>query len=116
MDLDFDSYQNLENAGRLFVLTARAERKLIGYLVAFPTPNHLHYKSAGPMALTDMYYILPEYRSGVGAKLFTEFERHMRERGCVQIMTGCKRHQDHTQLLERMGWINSDLTFLKVLK
>lgn len=115
MDLDAEAYQNLENAGRLFVLTARVDGKLVGYLVAFPIPGHMHYKSAGPMCLTDMYFILPEFRRGIGAKLFTEFERIMRERGFVQIMTGCKKHQDHSALLERLGWTHSDLTFVKVL-
>lgn len=115
MDIDADSYQGLENIGRLFILTARIAGKLIGYLLAFTVPNHMHYKSAGPMCLTDMYFIAPEHRKGTGAKLFTEFERRMRERGCVQIMTGCKKHQDHTRLLEELGWTNSDLTFVKVL-
>lgn len=115
MDLDADAYQRLEDAGRLFVLTARVDGKLVGYLVAFPVPNHLHYKSAGPMCLTDMYFVLPEWRNGVGVKLFTEFEKRMRTRGVVQIMTGCKRHQDHSKLLEIIGWENSDLTFIKVL-
>lgn len=114
MDLDRGKYQALEKAGMLFVLTARTDGKLVGYLVAFPM-THPHYKSAGLMCLTDMYYIVPEHRKGAGAKLFVEFERRMRERGAVQIMTGCKRHQDHTQLLEALGWENSDLTFVKVL-
>jgi len=114
MDLDAERYQLMEDAGILFILTARLDGKIIGYLVAFPM-SHPHYKSAGMMALTDMYYVLPEYRKGVGAKLFLEFERRMRDRGAVQIMTGCKRHQDHTALLEALGWTNSDLTFLKVL-
>jgi len=115
MDLDAEHYQKLEDAGMLFVLTARVNGKLIGYLVAFPM-THLHYKSAGLMALTDMYYLHPDWRKGIGAKLFAEFEKRMRARGVVQIMTGCKRHQDHSKLLEILGWTNSDLTFIKVLK
>lgn len=114
MDLDRERYQNLEKSGMLFVLTARKDGQLIGYLVAFPM-THPHYKSAGLMCLTDMYYIQPEHRKGAGAKLFIEFERRMKERGAVQIMTGCKRHQDHTALFEKLGWTNSDLTFVKVL-
>lgn len=114
MDLDPERYQKIEDAGMLFVLTVRDEGKLIGYLVAFPMA-HLHYKSAGLMCLTDMYWISPAHRRGVGAKLFIEFEKRMRARGAVQIMTGCKRHQDHTALLEALGWENTDLTFVKCL-
>lgn len=114
MDLDRDRYQMMEKSGILFVLTARLNGHLIGYLVAFPM-THPHYKSAGLMALTDMYYVMPKHRRGVGVKLFTEFERRMRKRGAVQLMTGCKKHQDHTRMLEGMGWTNSDLTFVKVL-
>jgi len=116
MDLDPASYQRLEDAGRLFILTVRRDGVLIGYLVAFPMPHHMHYKSAGPVCLTDMYYIIPEFRRGAGAKLFVEFERRMRERKCVQIMTGCKRHQNHGELFTALGWTNSDLTFVKVLR
>lgn len=114
MDLDAERYQKLEDLGMLFVLTVRQDQKLMGYLVAF-LQAHPHYKSAGTMALTDMYWVSPDVRNGVGALLFIKFEKLMRERGIVQIMTGCKRHQDHTKLLELLGWTNSDLTFLKVL-
>lgn len=114
LDIDTERYQNLENIGMLFVLTVRDGQKLVGYLLGFPV-THMHYKSSGMMCLTDMYFILPEYRHGLGTKLFAEFERRMRARGAVQIMTGCKVHQDHSELLKRMGWENTDITFVKVL-
>jgi ribosomal protein S18 acetylase RimI-like enzyme len=114
MDLDRERYETLEKAEMLFVLTVRDDEKIVGYLVAFPM-SHPHYKSSGLFALTDMYWVAPEYRHGIGTKLFIEFEQRMRKRGVVQIMTGCKRHQDHTALFEALGWTNSDLTFVKVL-
>jgi L-amino acid N-acyltransferase YncA len=114
LDIDTERYQKLEDMGMLFVLTVRDAGKMVGYLMAFPI-THMHYKTAGQMCLTDMFYILPEYRRGTGAKLFTEFERRMRDRGVVQIMTGCKVHQNHSELFKRLGWTNTDLTFVKVL-
>lgn len=114
MDLDEQKYQALEDAKILFVLTVRDHGYLIGYLVAFVMP-HMHYKSAGLMALTDMYFIRPQSRRGCGARMFVEFEKRMKARGVVQIMTGCKKHQDHTKLLHALGWKDTDITFIKVL-
>lgn len=114
MEMDEQKYQALEDAKILFVLTVRDQGYLIGYLVAFIMP-HMHYKSAGLMALTDMYFIRPLSRRGAGARMFIEFEKRMKARGVVQIMTSCKKHQDHSQLLEKLGWNNTDFTFTKVL-
>ena len=114
MDLDLERFRELERKDALFVLVARDAGKVIGYLLAFLLP-HMHYKSAGLMALVDMYYILPEHRRGAGARLFLEFERLMRVRGIVQMMCGCKVHQDHGALFEKLGWTWSDKTFIKVL-
>lgn len=116
MEIDVPVYEALEVAGRLFILTLRDGERMVGYLVAFPMPNHLHYKSSGPIALSDMFYILPEYRTGNGAKMFIEFERHMRKRGCIMIASGFKIHSPQLKLFEALGWTNSDATVLKILK
>jgi len=107
-------YAALEEAGALIVITARAKGKIVGYFVSFVLP-HPHYQGSGLWALTDMYYVLPEYRKGAGLKLFVAFEEMARAKGVTQAVTSCKVHQDHTDLLEKLGWSWTDKTFQKHL-
>lgn len=108
-------YADLEKADALLLITARAEKRLVGYFVGFLFP-HLHYAGAGLWGLTDMYFVLPEFRRGAGLKLFLAFENELRARGCVQAVTSCKVHEDHSELLLKLGWTWTDKTFQKHLK
>lgn len=115
MDVDNEKYLALEKAGILLLLTARCGGKLVGYFLGF-VMTHAHYKSSGPWGMTDMYFVLPEFRNGTGLLLFLAFEQALRERGCVQAVTSCKIHEDHTEFLEKLGWTWTDKTFQKHLK
>lgn len=115
IDCDEERFGKLAELGILQVFTARDGEKLVGYIMALIMP-HLHYKSAGPMAITDMYYVLPEYRNGVGMRLFQFFERELRSKKVVAAITSCKVHQDHTKFFKLMGWNHTDNTFIKLLK
>lgn len=112
---DKERYAALERAGALLLITARADDKLIGYFVGFLFP-HPHYFGSGLWGMTDMYFVLPEYRSGTGLKLFRAFEAELRSRGVTQAVTSCKVHEDHTEFLEKLGWTWTDKTFQKHLK
>lgn len=115
LSIDEEKYAALDNLGVLLILTARDEGKLVGYYLWFLMP-HPHYLSSGPMGLTDMYFVLPEYRKGTGAKLFIVSEQELRRRGAIKAITSCKVHEDHGRLLELLGWELSDYTFVKLLK
>lgn len=112
---DRDRYAALEKAGALLLITARMAGKLIGYFVGFLFP-HPHYFGSGLWGMTDMYFVVPEFRNGVGVLLFVAFERELRARGCVQAVTSCKVHEDHSELLLKLGWQWTDKTFQKNLK
>jgi hypothetical protein len=114
IDIDKPRYAQLEALRMLYVLTARRGQagRLIGYLMAFILP-HFHYKSSGEVAATDMYWVNPKERTGVGLKLFLRFEEDMKARGVVQIITSCKTHQDHSALLKLLDWQHTDNTFCK---
>lgn len=114
LDIDVEGYERLEQLGILMILTARADGELIGYVLSFLMP-HLHYKSSGPMCVTDMYYVAPEFRHGVGAIMFQAWERELKKRGIKKAVTSCKVHQDHSPLFFKLGWTHSDHTFVKVL-
>ena len=113
-EVDYDRYLKMDELGMLDVLTARVAGKLVGYVVAF-MQTHMHYKSAGKMAYTDMYFVLPEHRKGVGLRLFVEFEKRMKSLGVVQLMTSCKVEHDRTEFFEKLGWAHTDNTFAKYI-
>jgi GNAT superfamily N-acetyltransferase len=115
-DLDHEQYLALDNLGRMHVVTARDDGRLVGYAVWFVMPHHLHYKSSGQVALADMYFIKREYRKGgLGVRMFRESERGLRERGVIRAHASCKVHEDHTKMFEMMGWAHTDSTLSKVL-
>jgi hypothetical protein len=108
-------YEALEKLNMLSVLTVRADSELVGYFTIFVMP-HMHYLGAGPWALTDMYYVKPEYRHGAGLKLFRAFKQIAREKGCRFAVTSCKVHEDHSALLEKLGAKWTDKTFVFALE
>jgi hypothetical protein len=115
-DLDYERYAKLDEMEMMHCVTARADGKLVGYIICFLI-IHMHYKSSGMMALADMYYILPEYRvGGLGAKMFMEMERGLRANNITRAHMSCKTHEDHSQLFIKMGWKLTDYTFSKFLK
>jgi hypothetical protein len=114
IDVDKERYEQLEKLNMLYVLTARRGKagRLVGYIMAFILP-HFHYKSSGEIASTDMYWVKPEERHGIGLKLFVRFEQDMKARGVVQMLTSCKVHQDHSKFLKLLDWQHTDETFCK---
>lgn len=115
-DLDHAQYLLLDEMGRMHVTTARDGERLVGYVVCFIMPHHLHYMSSGPVALADMYYLLRDYRKGgLGARMFLEMERGLKERGVIRAHMSCKVHEDHTAMFALLGWKLTDYTFSKLL-
>ena len=115
LDVDADRFKVIDDQGLLHILTARVDGLMVGYYIAIVMP-HLHYKSSGNMAFTDMFFVLPQFRKGHGLKLFTEAERTLRERGVKKAYLSCKVHSDHSELFEKLGWTLSDKSFVKVLR
>lgn len=114
--VDIERYSQMQELGTLHILGARDEGRLVGYYIAFLFP-HPHYKTAGVMAMTDVYYLLPEYRrGGFGVALLVEAERSLRAKGVTKAYMSCKVEHDHTQLFEYLGWRKSDFCFIKLLK
>lgn len=115
MDVCHDRYIQFEAAGALLLVTARADRKLVGYYVGMVLP-HLHYQSSGNMLHTDMYFVKKEFRNGVGAKLLMCAQEAGRKAGAAKMYLSCKLHSNHTDLFQKMGFIPSDIMHVKVLK
>ena len=122
---DWPQYDAMEKAGMLHCLTVRdaAEHgkgpgKIVGYFIALLW-RHPHYSRAGLMALTDVYYLAPEFRKGgTGAKMLIALEHSLKAVGVIKGYLSCKIHDDndHQQLFEHLGWRFTDKAFTKIFK
>ena len=116
LDINYDLYVDADARGIGHIATVRDDGKLAGYALLGVMP-HLHYKSAGLMAMIDVYYLKPEYRvGGIGARLLMFVEITLREKGVRKIYFSTKVHQDHGKLLEALGFSFSDKVYTKIME
>jgi GNAT superfamily N-acetyltransferase len=111
-DFDFEKMRLLEQAGCFVAITARNDGQPIGYVIALFS-THLHYKSSPKMFIVDAYYLLPEFRNGIGAKMLKYAEAAAKTLGAIKIYLTCKVHQDHSELFKALGYKLSDYAFIK---
>jgi GNAT superfamily N-acetyltransferase len=112
---DVEKYEAADKLGMAHIVTVRHEGKLVGYFIA-AIIGHLHYKNAGPMATTDIYYLSPEFRTGgIGLKMLLFLEESLKAKGVVKIYLSTKAHQDHGPLFEALGYQLSDRVFTKLV-
>ena len=116
LDINEQLYVDADARGVGHIVTVRDERKLVGYAILAVMP-HLHYKSAGPMAMIDVYYLKQAYRKGgTGAKMIMFAEKTLREKGVTKIYFSTKVHQNHGDLLKALGFTHSDDVYTKLLR
>lgn len=111
-------YQWLESVGELVTLTARCERKLVGYFIARVGPA-LHY-STTMHGQTDIPYVHPGVRGrGIGVRLFLAAEAEMKRRKVDIWQSGSKLgmplHKSMDRLLTHMGFAPTDIYYTKWL-
>lgn len=112
---DEAKYAQGEAAGLLCIVTGRMNGKLVGYYYGMLL-QHLHYKDAGLMCYTDVYFLRPEYRKGpTGLRFLRAVMVKLKEIGVVKMYISTKVHQDHGELFEFMGMKLSDRVFIKSL-
>jgi len=112
---DEAKYEFGDANGCLHIVTARADSKLVGYYYGM-LMNHLHYKHAGLMCYSDVYYLKPEFRKGgAGARFLAAVMESLKARGVVKMYISTKVHQDHGELFEELGMKCTDRVFTKLL-
>lgn len=111
------TYHFLEMQGELLTLTARQDRKLVGYLIAAVRPG-LHY-SQTLQAITDIPYVHPSVRGrGIGFRLFYAAEEEFKRRKVGPWFASSKinspLHKSMDKLLTRgFGMSPQDLQYSK---
>ncbi len=114
LDPDWNKYLQLELMGILHIMSVRDAARLIGYHISVVSP-HLHYKST-ITALSDIFYLLPEYRQGwTGYKLFEETEKMLKALGVVRFYNVTKVHLPINIIMKRRGYRLVDKVYTKLL-
>lgn len=104
LDVDLHVYRTAEAAGRLCIIAARLENKLVGYAVFFVS-QHYHYRGS-KQAQEDIIYLHPGLRGhGVGTDLLNFSETTLAAKGCQIIHHHVKiEHPALGELLSKHGY------------
>ena len=111
---DVEAYRQMDRAGSLCIVTARAQGVLVGYIVMF-IKRHLHYKDTY-VATDDIHFIHPLYRKGsLGLRLIAAAEKEMVVRKVKIMILRTKAAHNHGLLFERLGYAPLDIVYSKAL-
>lgn len=116
LDVDWDQYLSLEDLNMLFVLTAREQGCLVGYVIHL-IYRPLHYKYS-VMASDDAHFLKKEFRKGTaGWKMLKAAEDALRELGVNSITYHSKTRTDINKrpVFERLGYKAHEQIFVKHL-
>jgi GNAT superfamily N-acetyltransferase len=109
---DYGLYEELFKTGKMRIVTARDDSKLVGYCIML-LYHHIHYKDQF-MAMDDIFFIAKEYRKGLtGVKLFIKTEEIMKQYGVTKLSMNVKVHQDVGAIFERLGYKETERMFTK---
>jgi hypothetical protein len=114
LDVAHERYNAMCDSGALHIVTARDNGVMVGYHAAI-VGGHLHYEST-LHGITDVYFILPEYRKGfTGILLFRFVEAELGKLGVKKIITGTKLHLDMGPVLRRLGYGATETVYTKYI-
>ena len=113
---DWDAYHGMEAAGQFWMMVARVDGRMVGYLIGF-VRRQLHYAESLAF-ICDIYFLLPEHRRGrIGIELFRQAESALRRRGVAKMYLGSKSaaHLDRSKLFEHLGYERIEFVYAKVI-
>jgi GNAT superfamily N-acetyltransferase len=112
MDMDWTEYLDAQDDDEFFLITARLDGKLVGYMGIFVHP-HLHYRET-MVAVDDAHYLMPGFRGQGAGKAMIDFaEKTAAARGATVFSMRCKVAQNHGHIFESLGYKLTDLVYLK---
>lgn len=103
LEVDFDRYTAMDQAGLIVAITLREDSRLVGYFTAFVTPA-LHFRAC-LTAYHDLFYVLPEFRGRQGGvRLLREARRELIRRGVHRWIVGSTVAKPADRLYEALGF------------
>lgn len=109
LDPDWGRYLLMQDAGKLIVLTARNEGRLVGYSISI-IDKHLHYQGL-TAAINDVIYLDPGLRGTVGLRLLAATEDEGRARGAQLMLWHAKPGTSLDKLMARRGYGVQDILY-----
>ena len=107
LSADVTRYESLEACGQLYILTARKDGVMVGYVVA-AICYHPHFSEI-LCAFEDMYFLAPEYRGAkVGMRLIKRALKGMKACGAQMAFFHTKDYKNNGRLLNACGLGLSD--------
>lgn len=114
LDVDTESYELMEDIGRLRVFTARAAGVLIGY-AAFVIAHHFHHRQS-LRAIHDSLYLVPQHRVGMtGLRLVLFAEKAFAADGIDRVHQCAAIGSPACALFERLGYEPAETIYVKRL-
>jgi GNAT superfamily N-acetyltransferase len=113
---DYAKYSQLEADGALLIVTARAEKEVVGY-AAFFVMRSIHYSTV-LWATNDVIWMAPAYRTlGGGNALLDKAEHLLRGRGAVMLHVNTKiMHPQLAALCAARGYAAVETVYATVLQ
>jgi len=113
LDIDFNKYLKLEEAGFHYMVVAFSDKELVGYNSMFASPS----PHTGELtALTDTIFIKKEYRKGgLGSTMIKLAEEEAKTRGCAHIMVTFKNDQPHPEIVKELGFFSYETIYSKYI-
>jgi hypothetical protein len=120
IDMQWDKYQMLQDAGKLRCFTIRAplneehkETVLIGYAF-FIVDYHLHYKHT-MVASQDILYVRKPYR-GIGKSFLNWCDEQLGLEGVVTVTHHIKPWFDWSSMAEKLGYEKAETIYSRRIK
>lgn len=110
LDPQWREYDRLYRNGQLLLMTARADGRLVGYLILL-LGGAMHYDST-LTAKMDAIWVAPDHRDGTaGRRLLTATRAELERRGVKLWWMGSKDHKPIGKLYEALGFEQQESYF-----
>ena len=113
IDVDWPRFFAMERDGIAHVVVARDDGRMMGYFVGIIAPN-LHNRKL-LTAVSDMYFLHPDYRGYAGVRMFREIEKAWRQMGVEMATITCKVSREYGRIFEYLGWQLEERIYMKNL-
>lgn len=114
VDIDFDSYTNLEHTGALHIVTGRNEKdELVAYWIGLIIPHSHNKKHLS--SFDDNFWVRPDYRGITVYRLYKFLEEYYESLGVKRSYHIVKPDRHSLGgILEKLGYAKLEETLLKV--
>jgi hypothetical protein len=112
LDVDWDAYRALDQAGKLLLVVARVAGEIVGYTITI-VHQHLHYRQV-LVGHVDTYWLHPAFRmpdgdsldtlTSTGAGLLIETEDTAAKMGAQKMVLHTRFWADNQRLFELLGF------------